>query len=69
MARRHSVRRGLAGWGYCIGNVKAVEDPDERMRYEKVDPTHRMDLFDAGVIACKQHIIMQDAKNKLDSWF
>ena len=26
-------------------------------------------LFDAGVIACKQHIIMQDAKNKLDSWF
>lgn len=54
---------------YCIGNVKAIEDPDERMRYEKVDATHRMDLFDAGVIACKQHIILQDSKNKLDGWF
>lgn len=54
---------------YCIGNVKAVEDPDERMRFEKVDPEHRIDLFDAGVIACKQHIILQDSKNKIDSWF
>ena len=54
---------------YCIGNVKAVEDPDERVRFEKVDPEHRIDLFDAGVIACKQHIIEQDRKAKISSWF
>lgn len=54
---------------YCIGNVKAVEDPDERIRYEKVDPDHRMDLFDGGVIACKQYIIMQDSKSTIDKWF
>ena len=54
---------------YCIGNVKAVEDPDERIRYEKVAPTRRMDLFDAGVIAIKQHIIDADAKKKINKWF
>ena len=54
---------------YCIGNVKAVEDPDERMRYEKVDPDHRMDLFDAGIIACKEYIIQQDRQTKIDNWF
>lgn len=54
---------------YCIGNVKAVEDPDERVRFEKVDPEHRIDLFDAGVIACKQYIIEQDRKTKLSGWF
>lgn len=54
---------------YCIGNVKAVEDADERVRYEKVDPTHRMDLFDAGVIACKEWIIEADSRKKIDKWF
>ena len=54
---------------YCIGNVKAVEDPDERVRFEKIVPERRMDLFDATVIACKQAIIAADRKNKLNKWF
>lgn len=54
---------------YCIGNVKAVEDPDERVRFEKIAPERRMDLFDATVIACKQAIIAADRKNKLNKWF
>ena len=54
---------------YCINNVKAVEDPNERVRYEKVSPEHRMDLFDAGVIACKQYIINKDSANKTKQWF
>ena len=54
---------------YCIGNVKAVEDPDERVRFEKIAPERRMDLFDATVIACKQAIITADRKNKLNKWF
>lgn len=54
---------------YCIGNVKAVEDPDERMRFEKVDPVHRIDLFDASVIACKEHIIQADGKSVISKWF
>lgn len=54
---------------YCIGNVKAVEDADERVRFEKVAPKKRMDLFDATVIACKQYINDKDKKSRLSSWF
>ena len=41
---------------YCITNVKAIEDSDEFVRFEKVLPHCRIDLFDAGVIACKQKL-------------
>lgn len=54
---------------YCIGNVKAVEDADERVRFEKVAPKKRIDLFDATVIACKQYINDKDKKSKLSGWF
>ena len=39
---------------YCIENVKAVEDAEEFVKYSKVMPNQRIDLFDATVIACKQ---------------
>ena len=54
---------------YCIGNVKAVEDADERVRFEKVAPKKRIDLFDATVIACKQYINDKDKRSKLSGWF
>lgn len=54
---------------YCIGNVKAMEDSEERIRYEKVSPNNRMDLFDATVIACKQFIIDNDNKKVAGNWF
>lgn len=46
---------------YCIGNVKAIEDSDDFVRFEKVQPDMRIDLFDADVIATKQ---MQIAREK-----
>ena len=39
---------------YCIGNVAVIEDSDDFVKYHKVSPNQRMDLFDASVIACKQ---------------
>lgn len=42
---------------YCISNVKAIEDSDEFIRFEKVMPNKRIDLFDASVIAGKQLLI------------
>lgn len=54
---------------YCIGNVKAVEDFDDRVRYEKVERHKRMDLFDCTVIAVKQKIINDDKGQKLKDWF
>lgn len=45
---------------YCIRNVKAIEDSDEFVRFQKVMPTQRIDLFDATVIGCKQKLIANE---------
>lgn len=54
---------------YCISNVKAIEDSDEFVRFEKIQPTQRIDLFDAEVIACKQLLIDKEKRQKVGGWF
>jgi phage terminase large subunit-like protein len=54
---------------YCISNVKANEDAEERIRFEKVAENFRIDLFDATVVAVKQAIIIRDKSNKINTWF
>lgn len=54
---------------YCLSNVKAIEDSDEFVRFEKVQPTYRIDLFDADVIACKQMLIDLEKSQKQEKWF
>lgn len=54
---------------YCISNVKAVEDAEERVRFEKVGDNFRIDLFDATVVAVKQAIIARDKSSKINTWF
>jgi phage terminase large subunit-like protein len=54
---------------YCISNVKATEDAEERVRFEKVGDNFRIDLFDAVVVAVKEAIIARDKNKKIDSWF
>jgi phage terminase large subunit-like protein len=54
---------------YCIANVKANEDAEERVRFEKVGDNFRIDLFDATVVAVKQAIIARDKQRKINSWF
>lgn len=53
---------------YCIGNVKAVEDSDDFVRFEKVRPTLRIDLFDADVIAVKQMLVDAEKRNNAKQW-
>lgn len=59
---------GNKAYEYCVGNVKAIEDSDDFVRYEKVMPTQRIDLFDADVIATKQMLIAQEKKAKAAQW-
>ena len=54
---------------YCISNVKANEDAEERVRFEKVGDNFRIDLFDATVVAVKQAIIARDKKSRINDWF
>jgi len=54
---------------YCISNVKANEDAEERVRFEKVADNFRIDLFDATVVAVKEAIIARDKTKKIDNWF
>lgn len=54
---------------YCISNVKANEDAEERVRFEKVGDNFRIDLFDATVVAVKQAIIARDKSTKINTWF
>lgn len=58
-----------AAFEYCIGNVYAVEDSDEFVRYKKVNDTMRIDLFDADVIATKQCLVGAEKRHKQSSWF
>ena len=60
---------GNKAFEYCLSNVKAIEDSDEFVRFEKVHDTHRIDLFDADVIACKQMLIDIEKAQKVGGWF
>lgn len=53
---------------YCIENVHAIEDSDEFVRFEKIEPTQRIDLFDADIIATKQMLIDIEKSQKANSW-
>lgn len=60
---------GNKAYEYCISNVKAIEDSDEFVRFEKVHPKRRIDLFDADVIATKQMLIDIEKNQQMEGWF
>ena len=54
---------------YCIENVTAVEKTDDMVQYDKVQPEHRIDLFDASVFACLRMIQAQEKSKKAAQWW
>jgi len=54
---------------YCVSNVHAVEKTDDAVQYEKMEPTLRIDLFDASVFACVRHIDGSAKRTAVKGWF
>ena len=54
---------------YCVSNVAAVEKIDDAVQYEKIEPTQRIDLFDASVFACIRAIEAESRNKKARSWW
>ena len=54
---------------YCVANVKTIDKPEDMVQYDKTQPEHRIDLFDASVFACVRMIEGADRRSKARKWF
>lgn len=53
---------------YCLSNVRAIEQVDDAVRYEKVTDNMRIDIFDSSVFACMEMLKNLSKKGTASKW-
>lgn len=59
---------GSEAFEYCLQNVRAIEQTDDAMKYEKVIDNMRIDVFDAGVFAAMQMLKNLEKGSAASQW-
>ena len=54
---------------YCISNVSAIEKTDDAVKYDKIQPEQRIDLFDASVFACVKYLNQAEKEKQAADWW
>ena len=54
---------------YCVQNVSCIEKSDDMVQYEKIQPEHRIDIFDAATFACCKYLENLERSKKASAWW